>query len=55
MRCLMFGCREFWTVDPSKQTIRVATTEAILTYHSGDAVGSSLFPGWSVPVAQLFS
>ncbi|MCX6598750.1 MAG: Uma2 family endonuclease [Acidobacteria bacterium] len=55
MRCLMFGCREFWTVDPAKQTVRAATSKAILTYGTGDDLVSSLFPGWSVPVAQLFS
>ena len=54
-RCLSFGCREFWTVDPAKKTVRVATAQAILTYDGGDDIVSSLFPGWSVPVARLFS
>ncbi len=54
-RCLSNACMEFWTASPTDQTIRVATASSIRIYQSGDEVGSSLFPGWSVPVAQLFS
>ena len=54
-RCLAHGCVEFWTANPSDQTIRVATSQTIRSYQVGEFVTSSLFPGWSVPLAQLFA
>ncbi|MCX6593764.1 MAG: Uma2 family endonuclease [Acidobacteria bacterium] len=54
-RCLSNGCVEFWTANPIDQTIRVATASTVRIYPLGDEVTSNLFPGWSVPVAQLFA
>ncbi len=54
-RCLLNGCVEFWTANPTDKTVRVANRGAIRVYKAGDDLVSAQFPGWSVPVEQLFS
>lgn len=56
------GVREYWIVDPEKDTVRVHLLTpggygagADLSAAMGDTLTSPLLPGWSLPLATLFA
>lgn len=52
--CLENGCREFWIVDPRKQTVRISTpTGHFSIYKAGDQI--PLLYGGALPVDALFA
>ncbi len=51
--CLENGCREFWIVDPKKQTVRISTPTGHFTiYKSGELI--PLLYGGALAVNSLF-
>ncbi len=53
------GVREFWTVDPDKETIEVAKLgkagfETSAIYQKGDTLVSSVLPGLDIKVNEVF-
>ena len=54
---LQAGVRLVWLVDPASLTVTVFRPDAApMTLHSGDTLdGGAVLPGFSVPVAVLFS
>jgi len=57
----MNGIAEYWIIDPEVDTVKVyrlvdqAYTQAIkLTLEAQDRVTSPLFPGWELPLKELF-
>lgn len=56
------GVREYWIVDPEKDTVRVYLLTPVgygpgadLSAAAGDTLTSPLLPGWSLPLASLFA
>jgi Uma2 family endonuclease len=51
--CLKNGCREFWVVDPRRQTVRVSTPDGhSRTYQTGQTI--PLMFGGQLEVAAIF-
>jgi Uma2 family endonuclease len=54
-RFLGNGCREYWVVNLTQETVEVATDGRIRTvYRSGESISCSAFPGHTVEVAAIF-
>jgi Uma2 family endonuclease len=54
---LQAGVQIVWLVDPSSQTVTVFQPDAApATLRTGDTLdGGSVLPGFSLPVAEMFS
>jgi Uma2 family endonuclease len=51
--CLENGCREFWLIDPKRQTVRVSTPDGLArTYKTGQRV--PLMFGGELAVSDIF-
>ena len=57
----LLDVREYWTVDPSRNVVRVyrragdrLRKEAELTAAAGDRLTTALLPGLEIPLAELF-
>jgi Uma2 family endonuclease len=54
-RFLANGCREYWVVNLTLETVEVATDDRTRTvYRSGETISVSAFPGRAVGVGPLF-
>lgn len=50
------GTREVWLLDPRKRTVSVyLSKEQIRVLTEEDSLSSDLFPGWELPVGDLFN
>jgi Uma2 family endonuclease len=53
---LHYGAREVWVVDPAERTVSVyRSADEVQRFTGLDALTSKLFPGWQLPLEQLFS
>src|SRR5437588_10648051 len=54
--CFEGGCREFWVLDPSLQTIRVSPPDGVArTYSIGDTIPLDRFAPAKLLVAEVFA
>ena len=58
---ILLGVREYWTVDPTRNTVRVyrrsgdrLRKESALTAGSGELLTTPLLPGLEIPLAEIF-
>jgi Uma2 family endonuclease len=53
----MAGVREVWLVDPEDLTMEIWTGPALPEneLNASDSITSALLPGFSLPLAELFS
>jgi len=54
--CLQNGCHEFWVLDSKRRQVKVSTPDGITrTYHEGEDIPLSLFPGQKLSVSAIFT
>lgn len=49
------GVQEVWTIYPHNHRVHIESDMANHIFRSHDTLRSDLFPGWSTPIASLFS
>ena len=49
------GVQEVWTIYPHNHRVHIESATANHIFRSHDTLRSDLFPGWSTPIASLFS